>query len=101
MVKHVVLWKLDARYSDKEKEIIRSEFRQKLLRLKDQITVLLNIEVYLKSEQASESNFDIMLDTVFNSLDDLNTYQLHPSHIKVVEYVKSLKLQRAAIDFQF
>jgi hypothetical protein len=101
MIKHIVLWKLDASYSDLEKEEIRNEFRQKLVGLKDQIQVLLNLEVYLNSDKASGSNFDILLETIFNSFDDLNTYQLHPSHIKVVEYVKTLKLQRAAIDFQF
>jgi hypothetical protein len=101
MVKHIVLWKLDASYSSDDKEKIRNEFREKLYRLKSDIVVLLHIEVSLNSEKASASNYDIMLETLFNSFEALNTYQLHPAHIKVVEYVKSLKLQRAAIDFMF
>jgi hypothetical protein len=101
MVKHIVLWKLDDDYSSSDKEEIKNEFRQKLSGLKSQIPVLLNLEVFINGELASTSNFDILLETVFNSFDDLNIYQSHPSHIRVVEYVKSLKLQRAAIDFQF
>jgi hypothetical protein len=101
MIKHIVLWKIDASYSNSERETIKNEFRQRLFGLKEQIPVILNLEVYLNSELATGSNYDLMLDTVFNSIEDLNTYLLHPAHIKVVEYVKSLPLQRAAIDFQF
>jgi hypothetical protein len=99
MIKHVVLWKLDERYSDSEKHKIRQEFRERLYSLKNDIPVLLHIEVYLNSENSAAVNHDIMLDTVFNTFDDLTTYQSHPAHIRVVEYVKTLKLQRASIDF--
>jgi hypothetical protein len=101
MIKHIVLWKLDELYSESEKIKIRKEFHDKLFSLKNDIPVLVNIEVYMNSEKASATNYDIMLDTVFNTFDDLNTYQVHPAHVKVVEYVKSLRLQRAAIDFMF
>ncbi len=101
MLKHIVLWKLDANYTAVEKDKIKHEFRQRLTGLKDEIPELLTLEVFFNSELASSSNYDIILETIFNSIDDLNTYQHHPAHQNVVAYVKSLKQQRAAIDFMF
>ena len=101
MVKHIVLWKLHESYSEKEKQSILQEFRRRLEKLDKTITVLLHLVVYLRDPQTAETNYDIMLDTVFNSLADLQEYQEHPDHQKVVSYVKGLKLHRAAIDFSF
>ncbi|MBN1950137.1 MAG: Dabb family protein [Bacteroidales bacterium] len=101
MIKHVVLWKLDGSYPEKEKKSILKEMRSRLMALDRSITLIQHLEVYLNDQDASETNFDIMLDTVFNSLQDLETYQVHPDHLKVGEYLKGLKLQRSAIDFTF
>jgi hypothetical protein len=101
MVKHIVLWKLHESYSEKEKQAILREFMTRLLKLDKTITVLLHLEVYLRDQETADSNYDIMLDTVFHSLADLQEYQEHPDHQKVVSYIKGLKLHRAAIDFTF
>jgi hypothetical protein len=101
MIRHIVLWKLDDSYSEKEKKKILDDFRSRLLALDQKITVLLHIEVYLKDKSAQATNYDIMLDTVLNSMADLETYQAHPDHQKVGAYVRTLKAQRAAIDFTF
>lgn len=101
MIKHIVLWRLDASYSEEEKSDIMHEFRNRLAQLDKKITELLHLEVYFRDKTTSETNYDIILDSVFNSVEDLNTYQNHPEHLKVVAYGKTLKLQRAAIDFSF
>lgn len=101
MIKHIVLWKLDESYNSAEKEAIKNALRKKLFDLQDDISELLHIEVYLNSPEALAKNYDIMLDTVFNSVEDMEAYQAHPSHQNVVKYVQSLKLQRAAIDYSF
>ena len=101
MIKHIVLWKLDESYNPAEKEAIKNALRKKLLDLQEEINELLHMEVYLNSPEASAKNYDIMLDTVFNSIGDLEIYQAHPSHQKVLKYVQSLKIQRAAINYSF
>lgn len=101
MVKHVVMWKLDDSYSVEEKENLKQEFRFKLLDLKDKIDVLQSIEVYLNTYDEKETNFDILLDTSFKTMEDLKTYSVHPEHIKVVEFVNSLKLDRACVDSEY
>lgn len=101
MIKHVVLWKLDDSYPVAEKKSILKDMRARLLGLDRSITLIRHLEVYLNDPSTPESNYDIMLDSVFNSFDDLNAYAVHPDHIKVAEFIKSLKLQRSAIDFTF
>lgn len=99
MIKHIVLWKLDDSYATAEKDAIKIALRKKLLDLKEEINVLIYIEIYENNPEASEKNYDILLDTNFNSMEDLAVYQEHPSHQKVLKYVKTLKVQRAAIDY--
>ncbi len=101
MIKHIVLWKLDESYNPAEKEVIKNGLRKKLLDLQEEISELLHIEVYLNSPEAMVKNYDIMLDTIFNSMKDMAIYQDHPSHQKVGKYIQTLKIQRAAIDYTF
>jgi hypothetical protein len=101
MVRHTVLWKLDSSYSGEEKKEIQKQLEDKLTHLIGVIDQLSFLEVSFNSDQAVESNFDIMLDSAFESFEDLKIYQEHPEHVKVGSYIKSLKVQRAAIDFEY
>jgi hypothetical protein len=101
MIKHIVLWKLDDGYSFTEKDNILKTFTEKLMGLSGKIDELKSLAVHLNSKEAASANYDILLETTFNSFVDLDAYQVHPEHQKVVEYVKSLKRQRACIDFEF
>jgi predicted naringenin-chalcone synthase len=95
------MWKLHDSYSVEEKENLKREFRSKLLDLKGKIDVLQSIEVYLNTYEEKETNFDIFLDTSFKSMEDLKAYSVHPEHVKVVEFVNSLKLNRACVDSEY
>jgi hypothetical protein len=101
MVRHIVLWKLDDSYSKEEKTEIKKQLNDKLLHLVGIIDQLNFLEVSFNSENAVQSNFDIMLDSAFESFKDLQIYQEHPEHLKVAAFIKSLKLQRAAIDYEY
>lgn len=101
MIKHIVLWKLDDSYAQAERDAIKIAMRKKLLDLEEEISEILHIEVYLNSPEASANNYDLFLDTIFNSMEDLAIYQAHPSHQKVGKYIETLKIQRAAVDYSF
>lgn len=101
MIKHVVLWKLDTSYSPDEKDEIKNSIKAKLLALKDKIEVAKSIKVFFNDEQAPEANADVILDSDFDTMQALSDYQVHPEHKKVGEYLKSVKLQRSAIDYQY
>ena len=46
----------------------------------------------------TDASADVMLDTEFLTLDDLNTYAVHPEHLKVAEFVKSVVSSRVVLD---
>jgi len=101
MIHHIVLWKLDDSYSSNEKTKILKQLNDKLLNLLNYIVELRSLEVNINSEKAAANNFEILLVSKFDTLEDLKKYQVHPEHLKVVEYIKTLKLKKAAIDYEF
>ncbi len=100
MIKHLVTWKLDESYSTDEKTELLKEMTAQLNGLKGKVEVLKHLSVHTNSPAANASNFDLLLDTEFLSINDLNAYQVHAEHQKVVQYIRTLKLQRAAIDYE-
>ena len=40
-----------------------------------------------------------MLNSTFESIEDLNNYQVHEEHIKVAEFVRSITCNRMCMDF--
>jgi len=101
MIRHIVMWKVDESYSQSEKEEFTNTFTTKLLDLEGKIDELKTISVNSNSDKAPDTNFDIVLDTTFTSIEDLKAYAVHPTHMKVVEYAKQFKLQRSCVDYEY
>lgn len=100
MINHVVLFKLKEFENEDQKAVVRNKIKNGLLSLKGKIDELKYIEVGL-DHQLNSASFDICLITHFESLKDLDAYQVHPEHIKVTELVKPNVSARAAVDFEF
>lgn len=100
MINHVVLFKLKEFPSEEAKNEVLNQFKSKLLALKECIAELKFIEVGLHYALQSPS-YDLCLITHFETLADLELYKFHPEHLKVVEFVKEVTVERAAVDFEF
>jgi hypothetical protein len=100
MISHVVLFKLKEFENEDQKAVVRNKIKNALLSLKDKIIELKYIEVGLNHLLNSDS-FDICLITHFETLEDLNFYQVHPEHLKVKEIVKANASLRATVDYEF
>lgn len=94
MLTHIVFFKL----KDKS-EAASKELKDKLLGLKGQIPVLKYIEVGTDIIH-SERSYDVALYTKFDNLEDMQTYQVHPAHVKVAEYINSVKESAVSIDYE-
>ena len=101
MIKHLVFFKLaeEAEGNAKAENILL--IKGKLEALKEVIPVIRKIEVFSNHPLASSENYDIVLDSEFDSLEDLKTYALHPGHLKVGEFIAKVRISRAAIDYEF
>lgn len=101
MIRHIVLWKLDESYSKAEKQKKAEAFGKKLINLTGIIPEIKDFSVSYNSLAAPDTNHDLVLDSTFSSWEELRNYQNHPEHVAVVEFGKSIKKQRACIDFEY
>ncbi|RNC64379.1 Dabb family protein [Proteiniphilum sp. X52] len=101
MIKHLVFFKLagEAEGNAKTENILL--VKEKLEALKKVIPVIRKIEVFANHPQASSENYDVVLDSEFDSLEDLKMYAEHPAHMKVGEFIAKVGIGRAAIDYEF
>ncbi len=94
MLTHIVLFKL----KDPTAEVIET-LSHKLLNMEGKIPQLLSIEVGADILR-SERSYDLALVTKFNSLDDMQAYQVHPIHKEVIEYVNQVKENTICVDYE-
>ncbi|MNH76026.1 Stress responsive A/B Barrel Domain protein [compost metagenome] len=95
MIKHVVLFKL----KDSSPESV--ERTVSVLRgLEGKVEQLVDIQVG-SDVIHSERSYDIALITTFASLEDLQGYQVHPEHKKVIEHMVQVRESQVAVDFEF
>jgi len=95
MITHIVLFKL----KDRTPEGITA-VREKLLSMQGKIDQLRHLEAGADVIR-SERSYDVALLTRFDSLEDLQTYQIHPYHAgEVIPLMKSLCSSIVAVDYE-
>jgi len=95
MITHIVLFKL----SDPTPENLAAT-RNKLLSMDGKIDLLRHLEVGVDVIR-SERSYDVALTTRFDSLEDLQAYQVHPHHAGVViPHMKAVCSSIVAVDYE-
>ena len=94
MVKHIILWNLKEEYNTlKVKEGIKTSLEA----LASQIDGLLEIKVEISP--LASSNCDVMLWSVFDSVQSLKNYAVHPAHVAAADtYVRPYTKSRVCMD---
>lgn len=100
MIKHIVLFKLADEAEGNSKGVNAAIIKQRLEALKDSIPEIVRIEVLINHADASDGNYDIMLDSEFNDLNALKAYVAHPEHVQAAEFITQVRTARAAIDYE-
>jgi len=93
------MWKLkdSARGTSKDQNAL--ELKSVLEDLKNKISVIKQIEVGINFNKSSAA-YDVVLYSEFDSLQDLQAYQKHPDHVKVVDFVNEIRDDRAVVDYE-
>ena len=95
MITHIVLFKL----VDPSAENLEAT-RNKLLSMDGRIELLRHLEVGVDLIR-SERSYDIALTTRFDTLEDLQAYQIHPYHAgDVVPHMKAVCSSVVAVDYE-
>jgi len=94
MITHIVFFKLKNR-----NPLNVEKARDVLLGMKGRIPQLRHLEVGVDLLH-SERSYDIALVAKFDSLEELKAYQAHPVHVKVAEYMTSVREAAVAVDYE-
>jgi len=96
-LKHIVFIKvLEEDTAIKDQNL--SELKNRLETLPQFIEDIQHLEVGINFS-TRQSAFDLSLYVHLADEDALNRYRVHPEHIKVLDFMKSLNLQTAVVDY--
>ena len=91
MIRHIVMWKF------KEGED-PTDFLNGLKALQGQIPQIRYMELHRSCVE--NADYDALLISDFDSLEDLNIYKKDPRHVAVSALCKKIRTDRSAIDFE-
>jgi hypothetical protein len=98
MIKHIVMWKLKEVAECGDRIQNARKMKHDLEALKGKIPQIKHIEVGVNSIP-SEGAYDVVLYSEFASEQDLQAYQKHPEHLKVADYISTVRERRAVVDY--
>ena len=99
MVKHIVLFKLKDSLSKEEKLDVVNRFKAAIEALPEKIEVIRKVFVGGNMNEAEQ--WDICLESEFDTLEDVRIYSAHPDHVAAASILKDAKQDRACVDFEF
>lgn len=100
MIHHIVMWKLKDSAEGKSKAENVQVIKEKLESLAEVIPQIESLHVGINIEN-KYTNFDVVLDSYFESMDDLMAYQIHPKHNEVADFIGKVREERSCVDYEF
>ena len=91
MIRHIVMWKF-------KENADPTEFLTKLAALDGQIECIRSMQVFRTAVENAE--YDAVLISDFDSLDDVDCYKNDPRHVAVSALCKDIRITRSAIDVE-
>ena len=99
MIKHIVMWRLKDTAAGATKEENALKLKERLEGLVDVIDSLHVAEVGI-NYNPSDAAFDVILYSEFDNKEGLESYQNHPEHLKIVDFVGEVRTDRAVVDYE-
>jgi hypothetical protein len=100
MVGHIVMWKMkesaEGRTAAENAKIMKDMLAALPGLIPELRTLVVSTDVF-----ASIPETEVVLYTVFDSPEDLQTYQVHPEHQKCVAFVSKVVAERRMVDYTF
>lgn len=100
MIKHIVFFSFVDSYEGMSKNEILHEVKTQLEALDGLVPELRKIEIGINHPEAPATNYDLSLYTEFDSMADLDAYQIHPEHKRVAGFIGKVKTERACVDYE-
>jgi len=95
MVVHIVLFQ----FKEENKKANMIQAKQMLENLMGVVPTLRSMDVGLNFS-AEERAMDLSIITAFESKEGLNAYAVHPEHLKVVDFIKTVVEYSKVVDYE-
>ena len=95
MIMHIVMWKL----KEENKKENMNTMKKLLMELPPIIKEINHMEVG-KEVNVGSGNYDIVMISEFKSMEDLQKYKEHPAHVKVGEFIGTVRQERTCVDYE-
>lgn len=86
-------------YKEDRKREIAAILKSKLDGLQEKIDEIISLKTGLNINTRPTA-FDLILIVEFKNEDALNVYRSHPEHVKVLDFMRTLNLGTAVVDFE-
>lgn len=102
MIRHIVLFRFLDQAQGRTKEENLQLAKEKMTALPQEIPQIRHMEVRFAHPGQAPANFDYILLSDFDSLEDLAVYQKHPAHVAFGQFISQLRHPdgRVCIDYQ-
>jgi hypothetical protein len=95
MIKHLVFFKLEDN-SEQNKQVVAN----RVMQIKDKISLIKHFEVGVNVTDEDRA-YDLAIVSDFASLQDVHAYAVHPIHVELVKYLKSINTLTKIVDYEY
>jgi hypothetical protein len=99
MIRHIVMFKLKEDVPEAEKMRVMKAFKAAIEALPATIPFIREIEVGLNMDP--DEKWHIALNSVFDNMDDVRAYSVHPNHVAAGKLLAQAKEMRACVNYEF
>ncbi len=99
MIKHIVMFKIKHAENDKDRQEKALRMKEIFESLKNKIDVIQFYEVGI-NEGKSAFAYDVVINSEFNTWEDLEKYVIHPEHQDAIMMNKMIEKEKAVIDYE-
>jgi hypothetical protein len=99
MIKHIVMWKIQAKSEFGSKNEVARKIKVMIEALTQSIPQIKAIEVGINFNN-SDAAYDVVLDSAFETVQDLAIYQEHPEHKVVGALIAKVRTDRVVVDYE-
>ena len=97
MVRHIIALTLRDDLPPEQKRESALKIKSLLEGLKETVPGIVEFTVHI--DLLPTSNVDVVFNTVFESPEALAAYQVHPEHLRVSEFVRTVRQERVCADY--
>lgn len=84
---------------NKEENLLKA--KEMIENLKKQIPEIIEMKCGLNCNSAqNEKSFDLAIDSIFNNVEELEKYKIHPAHLELVDFINSVREKTSYVDYE-